>query len=47
MEIEEIKKAQTKGILVMENPGKRTGKSRCKYHQQNIKEGRENLGHRR
>jgi hypothetical protein len=46
MEIQSIKKTQTRGILEMEILGKRT-KIRCKHHQHIERDGRENLRHRR
>jgi hypothetical protein len=47
MEIEVIKKTQTEGILEMENPREENRNYRCKHHQQNIRDGRENLRLRR
>ena len=42
METDTIKKKQSDRILEMENLEKRT-ENRCKHHQQNIRDGRENF----
>jgi DNA repair ATPase RecN len=47
MEIETIKKTKAKAILEMENLGKRTGNTDCKYHQHNTRDSRENVRSRR
>jgi hypothetical protein len=46
MELETIKKSQREIALELENLGKRSG-VRCKHHQQNTRDTRENLRCRR
>jgi hypothetical protein len=46
MEIEIIKKSQRETSLEIENLGKRSG-VRCKHHQQNTRDRKENLRCRR
>jgi hypothetical protein len=46
VEVETIKKTQTQANLEMENLKKRSG-LQIKYHQQNARDGRENLRYRR
>jgi hypothetical protein len=44
MEIETIKKSQRETTLEIENLGKEIRSHRCKHHQQNTRDRRENLG---
>ena len=47
LEIEAIKKTQTKAALEMENSRKENRNNRHEHCQQNARDGRENLGCRR
>jgi hypothetical protein len=48
MEVETIKKSQRETNLEIQNLGKKSGAVyRCKHHQQNTRDRRENLGYRR